>query len=142
MRIGVSVKTVVLQIHAENLCGIQQNVACIDSSRADEIIFTADREDVLTVIKGEEPVLVVSGQVLGLGISGTDLARDVKRANPKALFFIYSVMPATNESVDGVIPKRNGTATNGAHELLAKILTSPLDGITATDLKKRFPEIQ
>jgi hypothetical protein len=119
-------KIVVIQRHVENLRGIKKGVAKINRARAEEILFTSSENEVLWAVRDGSPVFVVSGQVLDRGY-GTDLAREVKRINPRALFFIYSVMPERNKSVDGIIPKRGGTAVSGEHSLLASILAADLN---------------
>jgi len=128
-------KIVVIQWHDGNLHGIRENVAKINEARAKEIIYTSDPEEVMETIRDGDPALVVSGQVLGLREYGTDLAHRVKHANPRALFFIYSVMPKTNEAVDGVIPKEEGTLVTGEHSLLARILASNLNGATPESMR-------
>lgn len=83
-----------------------------------------------------------SGQLFGVGHKeGTDLAIEVKEANPNAIFFIYSVMPETNASVDGLIPKKDGTISTAEHSLLTRILTCEKSKMTILDLKALFPEI-
>mgnify|MGYP001587385061 CR=1 FL=1 len=136
-------KIVVIQRHNENLRGIKESVAQINRERAGEIIYASEEDEVMEAVQDGSPALVVSGQVLGRygGGSGTDLARKVKRVNPQALFFIYSVMPDRNEAVDGVIPKSNGTVVSGEHSLLARILASDLNGATVESLKATFPGI-
>lgn len=136
-------KIVVIQRHVENLRGIKENVARINRERAEEIIYASDESEVMEAIQDGNPALVVSGQVLGRCGDGygTDLARKVKQTNPRTLFFIYSVMPERNESVDGIIPKSKGTIDSGEHSLLARILASDLDGATLESMKAAFPEI-
>lgn len=132
-------KIIVIQRHFENLVGIKAEVAKINQKRAEEIIFTNVPEEVLDAVHDGLPVIVVSGQVFGPFLfSGTDLARQVKQVNPQAQFYMYSVIPERNEAVDGVIPKRNGTAVNGQHPVLAGILTSDLDGATPETLRRTF----
>jgi hypothetical protein len=121
-------KIVVIQRHEGNIDGIRKCVSNIDKARAEEIVYTTDPNEVVETLKNGEPALVVSGQVFESSWSGTDLARVVKRMNPRSLFFIYSVMPERNEAVDGVIPKNCGTVVSGEHSLLARILTSAIEG--------------
>ena len=135
-------KTIVIQRHSENLDGIKAAVAEINNARAEEIIYTPDPQKVLQEVRGEDSMTIVSGQVLsGTIYWGTDLARQIKKTNPKALFFIYSVMPERNESVDGIIPKEDGTIGTGEHSLLARVLTSDLEHATPRGVKTAFPEI-
>ena len=128
-------KTIIVQRHSHNLIGIQERIAEIDENI--DIFYTSNPRDVLRRVRGNDPVFVVSGQVFDYPTSGTNLARAVKSINPYALFFIYSVMPEWNESVDGIIPKEDGT-----HSLLARILTSNLEDITPVDLGLAFPEVR
>ena len=129
-------KIIVAQRHAANLRGIRSCVEAIDPVRAGEIVFTSSPEWVLSQIRNNEPAFVVSGQVFEGHMEGTDLARKVKRLNPKVLFFIYSIMPERNESVDGIIPKGMGTCTTGEHGLLASILVSNLESATPESIRK------
>lgn len=140
-------KTIVIQRHLSNLLGIQECIA--ELAKNTDIFFTSDPREVLREVQGDSPILVISGQVFDYHYhySGTDLARAVKKINPRVLFFIYSVMPEWNEAVDGIIPKGEGdgtlmTSEHSLHSLLARILTSDLDAVTVSRLAEAFPEIQ
>lgn len=135
-------KIIVAQRHHENLVGIKNSVARINKKRAEEITFTSDPDSVVELVRGKQPALVISGQLFGVGFKeGTDLAVEVKEVNPKTLFFIYSVMPETNESIDGLIPKEDGTALTDQHLILARVLTCKKSKMTILNLKSLFPEI-
>lgn len=134
-------KAIVIQKHTGNLLGIKECVARLDGARAEEIIFTSNPEVVLESVRDGSRVMVVSGQVLGRGRCGTDLARMVKMRNPRAMFFIYSVMPERNEDVDGIIPKEGGTLVTGEHSLVASILANVFDEDTPASIKSVFQTV-
>lgn len=140
-------KVIVVQRHIENVIGIRNCTEEISSSGVDEVLFTNDPGDVVENIQHDELVLVVSGHVFAeagdrSGIKyGTQLARIVKKLNPKVLFFIYSTMPEFDFAIDGVIPKPYGTASSGYHPLLPEVILAYRKGMTAEDLKRIFPQI-
>lgn len=136
-------RIVVIQRHAEDLEGIRKCLGEISQVRAEEVIFTTDPGEVMRLVSNRERVFVVSSQYLEPGpqlptINGTKLASLVKDVNRNAMFYIFSVLPQTNEFVDGVIPKEVGTKE---YRLLAKILASDLKEATPQSLMAAFPEI-
>jgi hypothetical protein len=135
-------KIIVAQRHTENLIGIKDAVRQVDAERAEIIHFTSSSEDVVRHVKDGQPAFIVSGQVFSFGFSGTQLALEVKKVNPLAAFFIYSVVPSKNGAVDGVIPKNEGTAYNHQHSLLARILTLPEEDLTSQKVKTLFREVE
>lgn len=131
-------KIIVIQRFPDNLNGIKEAVALINPKRVEEILFFVDPGMVLRSVKGNFPVIVISSQILDTSTTGTYLARQVKALNPLAQFYLYSITPERDESVDGIIPKPSGAAISKEHPLLAAILTSDLKGVTPEALKERF----
>ena len=134
-------KIMVIQRHKGDLEGIRRCLAEISPERVKEVIFTSNPMEVMKAVADREPTLVVSGQYFEPEpslVHGIDLARLVKRVNPRALFYIFSTVPQTNQFVDGVIPKEVGT---NEHRLLARILASELEKATPQTLRAAFPEI-
>ena len=136
-------KIVVRLAHQDILDDVKKCVAVINPKRAEEIIYTTEADVVLRKVAGDFPVFVVSGQVFDKGgMSGSELADQVKNINPQALFFIYSIIPETSSGVDGFIKKNEAVLKTGKYILLTAILASKLDGITPEGLKESFPTIE
>lgn len=144
----MSKKVIVVQRHIENVVGIRKETEVINSKKTGEMLFTNDPGMVVENVKHGEPVLVVSGQVFAeagdrSGIRhGDQLARIVKTLNPNVVFLVYSTMPEYAPFVDGFIPKPYGTASSGCHPLLPKVILAYERGMTASDLKKKFPQLR
>lgn len=139
-------KIVVLQRDKEVLELVKETVARINPARAEQILFTSEQGEVMRAVADRQPVLVVSGQYLGRDLlspaRGTRLARLVKGMNPNVIFFMFSVEPDTNEFVDGVIPKEWDDLVSEEPLLIARVLTSDLEGATAESIRAAFPEIK
>jgi hypothetical protein len=139
---------IVVQRHIENVVGICREVETINKERAKEILFTTDPGEVVENVGHGEPVLVVSGQIFAeagerSGIRrGVEFARILKSKNPNVLILIYSTMPEKDSLIDGFIPKSWGTVSSGQHALLPEIILAYKKGMTVSDLKKNFPELQ
>jgi len=132
-------KIIVLQNESESLEEIRRAVTRINPERADEIRFTSEPDEVLELIDTDNPVFVVTDQILGRSLRGTDLARLIKRVNSQAIVFIYSDMCIANEAVNGVIQKKIDSYLLGEHTLLANILASDLDdGFTPERIQRDF----
>ncbi len=144
-------KIVVIQRHVENLWDIKDSVAGLNATRAESIFYTSDPEEALKAVENAGPALVISGLVLDSSDrsrpplwDGTDLAREIKSANPEALFFIYSIFSNSarrNEAVDGFILKPSGISHTGDHSTLVEILVSDLENATTETLRAAFPAI-
>ncbi|MBI2483533.1 hypothetical protein HYV74_05150 [Candidatus Uhrbacteria bacterium] len=131
-----------------NLDAIRSAVEAQGIAHASSIAYLRSAQEVALAIQ-EIPtgatLVVVSGSVLRYGSSSYDgiyLARAVKRSHPQALCFSYSVMPAQDAAIDGVIPKKDGTLCTGDHDCLVRFLAVLRDGVTLADLRAAVPEIR
>ncbi len=136
-------KIVVRLTRQDILDDVRKCVAVINPKRAEEIIYTTEADVVLRAVAGDFPAFVVSAQVFDKGeVSGSELADQVKDINPRALFFIYSIVPEASSGVDGFIKKNEPVLKTGKYILLTAILAGKLDGITPESLKESFPTIK
>ena len=137
-------KIIVTQRHEINLSLIKTRLEILRPGRSKEIIFISSLDEVLEEVAKykNERIIVISGQILGLGAYGTDLARQVKLICPDALFFICSVMPAINDFVDGVIPKIAEDPYQSPFSLLVRVLADDLENFTVEHLKIKYPQIK
>ncbi len=135
-------KIVVCQRRPENLEMTRRAVQAISAERAKEIHFFWHSDDVIEMAErseDDEPFFVVSGQSLE-SMYGHELAVRLKDRNFRNQHYIFSVMGVPqHHGIDGIIPYRS--ERGGGYEVLAQILTMPIDEMTPENIMKKFPGV-
>jgi len=135
-------KIIIVQRHPRILDWIKDQIVKVNPGRAAEITFTTNPIEVMCkTAAAQEPVLIVSGQVLSMKYRGTHLAEDIKKEKPQTIFLLFSALPEPGKFVDGIINKFS-TGPDDGPRLLVKILTSDLEGETAESLRLKFRAIR
>lgn len=93
-----------------------------------------DFDTLIEAVRREDRALVISGQY-SPEVTTDIIATEVKRANPRAVFLVFSSNPQVNQYVDGIIPRNIDW-----HVILA-LMSVDLDAIGREELKEAFPMI-
>ncbi len=146
----IQMKTIVCDPSEDGIQKIRNVVAEIAPDKESEIFFTKTSDELLSEVSKKGPVLIVSAPDYitydkyghPKKITGSGIAKKAYIINHEVLFFIYTNVSGKGKYVDGYISKTGAPSLEGKYPVVVKILTDDLNGMSASAIRTRYPQIE